>query len=454
MDKVALFSIVFLAFSVTLIYGLPRMCVYVYFPCLLFLWSIAQLDVPVIPNLSTAGALAYGMLLALPAILSDPGKCPRLKFSFLDWWVTLMIIPLSVTAFLTQDAWAAVGVSATAIFLWWIPYILGRMVMRDSVARLHLLYMLCCCAIVIALAAAFESRLRPMFFSRGLSQLKLNTIDNVHAYYRWGLARALVTMEHHIDLGNVGVMIGALIAALAPTVGRHWRNRLVLSGIIAAGLIVFFSISFTCFMATGILVICALALSRKWVGPSMSLLIAIAVLAGGFLITAYLITSPLGPKPQGNESDVEASAWMRTAIVQDSWEVATEAGYFGYGKYLPVREIGVGSVDNSYMLFIMRNGWVQLVSWIVLILLVGYQGTQAMSRAVLPSERWPLILVLSTIFGILAAMYTVYFGFVYSVLFMVLLGTLGTMIELLSQRDRTMPTAHYATTPAARLRSA
>ncbi|HEY0008695.1 MAG TPA: hypothetical protein VGB55_08230, partial [Tepidisphaeraceae bacterium] len=88
----------------------------------------------------------------------------------------------------------------------------------------------------------------------------------------------------------------------------------------------------------------------------------------------------------------------------------------------------------AYILFILQNGWIHLAMWIILALVVGYKGIQLLGKANTPSERIPVAAALAGTIAIFFAMYTVFYGFVYAVLFCVMIGMLGTMTQLFSQR--------------------
>ena len=141
---------------------------------------------------------------------------------------------------------------------------------------------------------------------------------------------------------------------------------------------------------------------------------------------------------------VEDSMLVRALIVQNSWPWATSSGLFGYGNTIRHSQLNLDSVDNSYMLFTMRRGFAFLVLFLCVPILIAWRGVKAFRRAPHPMQRLPLAIAVSGCMGIMVAMYTVWFGFVYSVLWTILIGLTMSMMDVLIHGAPTVAAASNA----------
>ena len=165
----------------------------------------------------------------------------------------------------------------------------------------------------------------------------------------------------------------------------------------------------------------------------------LAAIVGGFAFTQHLITVDLSKvvRPTMTDSAVDGSYYMRTVIVQNAWEGAgKDAGFFGFSDQMDSRRsLGLESVDNSYMLFLIRRGWVHLR----LALGVGgaWVAAQMLRNARGHAARTPPAALAASLIGTYAAMYTVWFGFVYAELWTATLAIAVTMYQVLRERQAT-----------------
>jgi hypothetical protein len=144
--------------------------------------------------------------------------------------------------------------------------------------------------------------------------------------------------------------------------------------------------------------------------------------------------------PEERPTDaLEASVWIRIRIIQEGWDKAISAGMFGEGQYLRTQGIGTGSIDNAYILFVMQYGWGYLARWVVLAVLIGWAGSRTLAMARLPSERLPVAAICASLVATFLAMYTVYFGFVYAIFFLILVGILSSMYQVFRYRPQIAP---------------
>ncbi len=444
MNLIALSLIFVAAVYVMVNYGIARTFVFVYIPALLLLFLIPAYKLPGIPNLNMPTAVGYAVLLIAPFKWKE---LSRLKFNAIDIMIVLMMLPPTISVLLNDTLWDAIGRSGDLFFRWILPYFLARIAFNDADARKRLLPVLCTCAIVIGCFAAIEARLRPYFVARTMKQAGLANAPVAQVFWRFGLARAQTTLGHPIDLGVCGTIVGSMIILLTPITGRRWNDKLPLAGVFACGAMVVGAVSFTGFLGMATAFASLYVFTRPRLGPNMVLpaMLGVGVLVATLM--ASMLTSAL--PAERPEDKLEESLWIRQKIVQEGWETASSAGLLGKGLSLDTADIGTGSIDNSYLLFVMQYGWLYLASWVLLAMIVGYYGGRTLALTQTPSERIPVAAACAGIVAVLLAMYTVFYGFAYALLFLSLLGMLSSMWQIFSTRGQpiAMPAGYQPAMP-------
>lgn len=432
MLSTVLLLVIFLATTLmTLTKGIGQTFVCLFVPVMLFLNLLVPVNLPGIPDLSTETALGYGVmagcLLALPARWKE---ISQLRLNLLDIFILLMMIPPGISVFINDSIWDAISKTGQLFFRWVMPYFLARVAFLNQDARRALLPVLCVSVMVLGFFAAVEARLMPYFITRAMEQLNLAKVANSQVFYRFGLMRAQTSLGHPIDLGNMGVILGGLIIVLTPIAARRFTHPLVVGGILGAGAMVVGSVSFTGLTAMAAAFFFLFLFSRPRYGAKLVLPAVIGLICFVGLVMSNMLTKPI---PEERPTDpLEASVWIRIRIIQEGWEKAINAGLFGEGQYISTEGIGTGSIDNAYILFVMQYGWGYLVLWIVFAILIGWYAGRTLQRTRLPSERFPVAALSACLCAIFLAMYTVYFGFVYAVFFLILVGILSTMYQIFS----------------------
>ena len=406
--------------------GLARAFAWVYVPAILLVNFATSKQMPAIPNLATPTAVGYGCVLGL---VLRPSELKKIRWIGLDTMMVLMVIPTFLSTLSTVDAWNAYRESMEVAFRWLLPYFFARISLQDADGRRQLLKALAICTVIIGMLAAWEARIEPNKTARILSKLQWDKTSNVEVMYRFGLARAIATAGQPIDLGNCGVLAGTMILVLIPATGMKWNRPVPLIGILGAGAMVFCCVSFTAWIAMFIAFVLYFTFSRPTLGKWI-ILPTLACEMAGMLLLSYHWLHKVIPD-QRPEDPIEASAWIRVRIIQDAWTQCLTSGWFGYAKTLDVTKIGVGSVDNSYLLFIMTTGWFSLAMWAVFMFVVVGTGAIAMKHARTASERLPLAAAIGGTMAVFFAMYTVFFGFAYSILICIVWGFIGTMYQML-----------------------
>ena len=424
-------------------YGIARTFAWLYLPSiLLFNFAKAQ-NMPGIPNLATPTAIGYGVLMGIGFRWHELGK---IRWNLLDTMMVLMCIPTFATTLAVQDLWNAYRETAEFAFRWLMPYFLARLAIQDADGRVQMLRSLSVCAVIVGVLAAYEARIRPNETARVLHLFSLDETSNVMVMYRFGLARAIATAGQQIDLGNCGLITGSMILILIPATGYSWRRPIALAGILGAGAMVFFCVSFTAWFSMVLAFILYAVLSRPGMGKYLIVPILLIEVTGMVGVSYKLLHEKISEERPDDQ--LEASKWIRTRIIQDAWDQCMGSGWFGAGKNLDVTNIAVGSVDNSYLLFIMRTGWFSLGMWALFAMVIALKGAAMLGRTRTPSERYPAAAGMAGILAILFAMYTVFFGFAYCIMFCALLGMVSSMMQLLARPRVPVEQIAFAGAPA------
>ncbi len=429
--NVFILGLIFMAsFLTTLSRGLGGAFNRVLMPVALILWGVKSFELPFLPDMSALTTVSYAAYLGM----FIGGRFPQIRWHPIDTLTCISSLLISFTAASTGNLWTIVSTVGTEALCWLMPYFMARAMFMDANLRREAALILCYLCMVIAFFAAIEARLRPFFFSRTLESVGIVDTFNDMAWSRLGFFRAQVSMEHPIDLGNAGILLAAMIALLGTTSGISWRDRRLQIGFGCAIFSSLAAISFSSFaglfVALGVaFVVLQFRSARLWLMPMLILLIV-----AGILMTARLLRTnaeSIRPRTDDNAT-IEGSIYTRTIIVQRSWEFATRAGFFGYGNTIGKDDFNLESVDNSYMLFIVRRGWVFLTFFMILVISAVWIGTRMLLGPMNPAIRIPVAAVMAGLIGTLAAMYTVWFGFVYAMLWTCLLGMTVSLRQVLT----------------------
>jgi hypothetical protein len=291
------------------------------------------------------------------------------------------------------------------------------------------------CAFIIAFFTLIELRLKPYFLSRSLKDFGLFTGSNGQVLWRFGLMRAQTTFDHPIDMGNSCLIIAALITILAATTSVGLRNIYIRLAIAASICAAFSSLSFTSWVGImagigGFTTLALLPFTRK------ILIVGVLGLFCGFgAMTYHLYNVDLDARREQQQEDIgqtaQDSMFVRAMIIQKCMPFAEQTGLFGWGNTIRHSQLALESVDNSYMLFTMRRGFAFVTLFFMIPVVMALRAMKAFRRAAIPTHWIPLAAGVATVLGVMAAMYTVWFGFAYSVLWMILIGLVMSMCDVL-----------------------
>jgi hypothetical protein len=420
---------------------------YVYLPVQLLLSTVAPAQVQPLPDITGPVAVSYGLVIGM--LIS--GRFMFFKPHFIDLLVVLCSVSIIITGYVNGEFWTIVSATGNETLRWLVPYYMARLAFRDATVRRQMGISLCFVAMAMGLIGMIEFRLFPLFFSRILQDLGMAQVYNTMVLGRFGFFRAMVTAEHPIDLGNVGLLLGGLVPALCISSGISTRDWRLIGGLAGSAMILISSMSFSCLAGAGVAM--GIYILLRYVRGSELLLMPgmVAAIIAGFAFTIHLINldiNTIRPADGGEVVAFDGSYYVRVLIIQNSWNSYGQgAGWVGFGDDGLKKEVlGLESVDNSYMLFLMRRGWVHLTLRMLMALSIAYIGWKMLQRARGQVERAPAAALVGAMIGIMVAMYTVWFGFVYAIIWTCTLAMAVSMRQMMAERmeaRRPVPIPEY-----------
>ena len=420
--NVVLIALCFLsAASIAFFRGAGPSFAFIYLPTLLLASPVRKLSLPWLPDANPAGAAIYGILLA--SLLA--GRLPRLRATAVDYIVGLLICTYAISAITTVRPYRAVSViGGMGMDFGFIPYFIVRVAFQEKAPPRQAVALLVATTFIVCVFALIEFRLWPDTYQDILRSLGLMDPPEFRDLMRrLAFMRATASFGHPIDLGIGAALVFALIAIFAWRVGLSLRKGWVLGGLALALIASFCGISFGAFMGLGCALLFYLALitfprSQRRLRAAVALFILV-----GFALSSHLAVSPIGEAARG-DATFSGSFRNRQQLIQNSWDTMKRAGFFGLGDYLPdevVRGRSFKSVDNAYLLITMTRGWVALGLWLALPIFLAILAARGVRKARSRRQVRLILLGFSAVVGTMIAMYTVWFGFLYPILFMIVL---------------------------------
>ncbi len=434
MNYITLTIILFGSMYVTARFGPARTFSTIALPVLLFLGITAPYKIAGIPQFDAISCLGYGVLIGI----AISRKFPVLRVHFIDYLIVVLAIIPVISGWINGEFWTAVNSTADRTFWWIVPYMLGRLALSDPVERNRSLNVLCFATPIIGALALFEWRFFPNEVSRMMDRINLSAEYNEMVLKRWAFFRTIVTFKHPIDHGNVGVILLCMIPVLTYMSGRSLAEKRIKFALAGAMLSVMTSMSFTSIFAAMIMGGLFVAFYyQRWLVNALPLVVLSMVL-GAFYLTNDLLGRTLIEEQRDLTNALGDSVWIRALIVQRAWELAQVAGWFGFERTITKDQLLLDSVDNSYMLFILRHGWTYFFGWMALIFSITMLGHRLITRTAdaTPYLRIPAILIPCCLIAILVGMYTVWFGFIYSLFWLILLGMGVTTSQMLDRTNQ------------------
>lgn len=434
-----LVAILFLAaIYLTLYRGAVVAFVTLYLPCLLLLNTTQKINLPGLPDMNATFGVVYGIC---GGLVLKGGEPFPFKWGFMDTLMLLLALSTVITGMVTEYVYTGISIFGEQFLAYLAPYFLARVLFHSVEMRRRALWICVWCAFIIAFFALIELRLWPYWLSRTLKNFGLFTGATTQVLWRFGFMRTQTTFDHPIDMGNGCALLGAMIALLAATTTVGLRNIYIRLAIAAALCSSLSSLSFTSWV--GLFAMCGcfgalwlLAFTRKIV-----ILFVLGLFCGFGVMTYHLYNVDVDARREQADADVgqtaQDSMFVRAMIVQKCMpfvlgdDTRSGSGLFGWGNTIRHSQLALESVDNSYMLFTMRRGFVFVTMFLLIPVVMALRAMRAFGRAQQRAQWLPLAVGVSAILGIMAAMYTVWFGFAYSVMWVMMIGLTMSMCDVL-----------------------
>ncbi len=434
-----------LSLTISLRRGFGATFAYVLLPSVLLLYTVEPIEIQKLPDVTMVGAVSYGALLAL-AITGF--KLP-IRFGVIDAAVLALSLWRISSGVANGSLWTGVSTVGSETLNVLVPYLLARAAFVDPFWRLRAAQVIAGIAICMTPILMIETRLTPLFYNRYvLDPLGLTSVNWTLVQGRFGLFRAQGAFCHPIDLGNGAVVMVAMLIALGGSAGARLSDKWFALGIAGGVFMSLASMSFTSFIALGAVAGLFIVMRVSRFYSFLLVPIGLLGLAGYSAATYHFVTNePVEPTWNYDETadETSGSLYTRHLIVYSTFDGprgAPHAGLLGYGEDgFDPKTFGLLSIDNSYIVFVLENGWGYLTLFILMALVLGLRSTGALLKLRDGTSRAPMAAGAAGVIGTMLGMYTVFFGFVYATLFWLLIGIVASMLREVDERTgRSKPT--------------
>ena len=429
------------SFFVTLYKKVGATFAYVLIPTLLLFYNVAAIGVSGLPDVGTLSAISYGVMLALAC----RGWERPFDFHWFDFLYLSLVVQKVVAGMAVEQIYTGVSTFGQQFLDVVVPYFMARAAFHSPHYRLRAAMVVAGLAVPMAMLALIEMRLYPLFVSRTLKGFGLSEVAWVAVQQRFGLFRAQVTFSHPIDLGNGGALLLCVLTVLATTSGRRLTTPWVAAGVAAGFTMIMASMSFTSYICVSAIGGLYLLIRFVPLGSYLLVPIVLTAIVGYSGLTMHFVETPLDrPSWEDVESGevgaTEGPYFIRHLIVKRTWPAVATAGLFGHGQVTnPQRDFGLESIDNAYMLFALDDGWLYLVLFLAMAVGVCLMTSWAAAKIPYGPARTPMAAGAGGIVGTILGLYTVFFGFVFAQLFLVLIGLTVSMVQAVYERTGDAP---------------
>ncbi len=322
-----------------------------------------------------------------------------------------------------QSAGLALG-TATAIGVF-PAYIIGRVAVERPGLRVAIVKRFAFLAFVISLLSLYEYRMAQNYF-RIWSDRIFHNQSHLGMQLRWGYARIAGPYGNAI-LADC-VLFCALLFAIWLGNEQMWGSKFSRLNFLPGRKSVYIILG----LALGVW----MTQSRgPWLGGAFGILLVLAaraknqkrafrnvVIASALLmaVSYSVLNNYTSINHAASDQDQENAQYRRYLIVNYT-PVVERGGVFGYGLNFPHVD-GQGSIDNEYLNVALRDGYLGLALFTLLILATGYRLVRTAMRSRDRSETSFALCLLAAFVTITLSITTVYLGFQTYTLFFLIIG--------------------------------
>jgi len=383
----------------------------VYLPCTFMMPYYFHFRLPHLPVLSVgAGALLPIGL----SLLVRPVK--KWKFCRMDLWVTLFVISYGLSEVLREYS------PKDGMILWltnfiemFLAYVVGRQVIEpelrlETVKRIIFLFMLQTPFIL------FEFRMG--------QNIWLNTARTVFRLYdvgwfvqlRGGTARIASCFGHAILAGIMFVVAMALNYYLVQIYKRDKQRLGPRMSWLQKYRLPFFLLPIYVFMTSSRMpmacaVVCYLLLQiPRFKNMKTGAIVIVATLVVGFAGVYSAFQKYTSVAEDQVTDEAQSSAIYRKQLIEEYQPVLQAGGLLGWGALSHPVVMGLGSVDNNYLLIQLNQGTLGLYSFYLIALESVFGLTMCAIRFKTRESQFLVFSLMGALIGTFLALYTVYLG--------------------------------------------
>ena len=449
MNILAVILVFLVALGVSLMSGPVIAFMIVYLPVLLVLGEVDQMELPKIPDASVPVAALYGVMLGW---LID---FRMIRVIALDYVVLAIVAVVAFSAAINQEIWTGVSWTGEFFLQWTAPYLFARIAFTDERARETALKFIPPLAVFIGIIALIEFRLWPGFGRNNLGSIGLVNAYDMGTGSRFGFFRVRGFSHHPIYFGNTMLILTGMLLVLIGTTRAAGVRPIQWLGTLAAFCCAVASLSFGPYTGIMAAVCIYFVMTRRWLPQIPLPLIVLGIYALFVTMHSYLMT--VDTTYIENLPPLVESIRTRGEIAQASSAfLKNHGGFVGVGPFFSEaqeEELGLESLDNTYLLYTIQYGWIWLALWLSIPLLLTWRAQGVFWKIRETQAGRMLALGLSVVLGVMVAMYNVWPDPFYTTIWMVMLGFTATMIEVLRDRQKEPPPSvgrgsHAAAAPA------
>ncbi len=381
--------------------SLTKVFLNIYLPVLLLLPLYFHIKLPGLPPIDFSEAVAIPLGCAMIYRL-----WPFFTFTFSDVALAVFIASSGLAHFLTHDTTHGIFNIFYLLFEALVPYLFGKLLIEhfdirvQTVRRIVILMAAGCFISVLEYFLGvnpFASAFHPFFPGQKLIWI---------TQFRWGFGRVAGPYGQS-ELAGIMLFTGIVLTVWVSS-AYPWKETFGNAVKVRTALLVVLVITLLSTQARGPWLGGLLALPIALLGLTRNLkrnalvLLAVCLVAGLALYVKGKAYTSVNPS-----SDEQQTAQYRAALLDSYVPIAQKGGAWGWGEGFPVVQT-YNSVDNEYLLLWLVQGWVGMVSFVVIAAGTVYRLIVATLRSTGKRDRFFALTLLGCFSGILLTVGTVF----------------------------------------------
>ena len=368
-----------------------------------YYWKVAALP-PV--DLGEAILLPLGIAIALKEIR-------RWRFALMDLWVALFIFTTwYADSLANRSSTASTFDLFSSLCIAMVPYMAGKLLIEHNGMRVPMVKRVVFCLFLACILSVYEYRMGQNPFTLAFARFFPDERFAWKTQIRWGFGRVSGPFGQS-ELAGMMFFFG-LTLALWLAYNHLWEPKFTRaqwlpfrkSTIITATLAVILLMTQARGPWIGSLVAIPVALlgrAHRTLRASILLAVCFLVLAPAAYVGLKAYTS--GP----TQSEAQENAQYRQQMLDNYIPIARQGGPWGWGQDFP-RVMGQGSIDNEYLFVALTQGWVGLLTFILICLESCFYFTYGAIYNPTARDRYFAFSLLGVMLGLIITIFTVFLG--------------------------------------------